>query len=296
LVRYDASPDILEEDKYYESASINDAWDSMQDFLDKQTSSTSSYAGLENLLSFKIAELNPPGKYGIYFEDLNTGGWAGINEEEKFLPYSLLKMSTSVAVFKKIQDGDLSLDKKIILKKEYLDSKSGSLYLKGAGYETTVRELLEYLAMESDNTAVLALSSEFLTMNDIASANVALGFPVNDSFNQNPLLSPKEYSLGFRSLYYSTYLRKQFSETALILLMNTNYVSQLPAGVPKDVKIAHKIGVDLGEGYYHDCGIIYYLPRPYILCVMTKNMPQSTADNFIHEISKVTYDYVSQEK
>jgi beta-lactamase class A len=280
-------------DMYYELLSPQIAWMNVDEFLEKQKSLAVSYAGLKEQLIFKIAELNPSGQYGIYFEDLTTGAWIGINEKQKFYPFSLLKVPVLVAVLKKVQDENLSLEQRLYIKAKYLDSKSGSLYMKGEGYSPTIRELLGYLVKESDNTAVLTLTSELLMMDDIYSANLAMGLPTNDSLSEQPLLSVKEYSNIFRSLYYSTYLRRRFSELALVLMMNTDYSAQLPAGVPKDVKVAHKIGFYKEEGYYHDCGIVYYEPNPYLLCVMTGGLTQSEADNFISSISKVVYDYVS---
>lgn len=293
LVRSVERVDVIETNDY-EFLSPQVAWMNVDEFLETQQSLTVSYSGLKEQLMFRVNDLKPRGNYSIYFEDLTTGAWVGINEKQKFYPFSLLKVPVMVAVLKKVQDENLSLDKTISLKEQYLDSKSGSLYLKGAGYNSTIRELLGYLIKESDNTAVLALGTELLTMDDIVSANLALGLPVDDSVDESPLLSVKEYSNIFRSLYHSTYLRRTFSELALVLMMNTDYTTQIPAGVPEDVKVAHKIGFKKEEGYYHDCGIVYYEPRPYMLCVMTSGMTETEANTFISSISEITYNYVSK--
>jgi len=281
-------------DSDYELLSPQVAWMNVDEFLETQESLTVSYAGLKEQMVFKIDEMKLRGQYGIYFEDLTTGAWVGINEKQKFYPFSLLKVPVMVAVLKKVQDENLSLDKTIYLKPEYLDSKSVSLYLKGEGYEISIKDLLGYLVRESDNTAVLTLGTELLTMDDIVSANLALGLPVSDSASETPLLSVKEYSNIFRSLYYSTYLRRRFSEATLVLMMNTDYTTQIPAGVPEDVKVAHKVGFKKEEGYYHDCGIVYYEPKPYMLCVMTSGVSEDEANKFISTMSGLTYNYVSR--
>jgi beta-lactamase class A len=282
-----------EPDDSYDLLSPQIAWMNVDDFLEKQGTLTVSYAGLKEQLLFYIEGENIDGEYGIYFEDLTTGAWVGINERQKFYPFSLLKVPILVAVLKRAQDDNLSLERRIYIKKEYLDSKSGSLYLKGEGYSPTIKELLEYLIRESDNTAVMTLTNDALVMEDIYSANLAMGLPTNDSLSDTPLLSVKEYSNVFRSLYYSTYLRRSFSEAALVLMMNTDYKSQLPAGVPSNVKVAHKVGFYKEEGYYHDCGIVYYEPNPYLLCVMTGGLSQEEANKFISSTSRIVYNYVS---
>jgi beta-lactamase class A len=291
LVKNTNSPDTPAD---FELLSPQIAWLNVDEFLEYQHSMIVAYGQLKEQITFKVTELRPKGNYGIYFEDLTTGAWIGINEKEKFYPFSLLKVPVMMAVLKKVQDEDLSLEKRLYIHPEYIEHNSGSLYLKGAGYEPTIKELMGYLIKESDNTAVLTLSNELLTMDDIVRANLAIGLPVEDATSEAPLLSTKDYSNIFRSLYYSTYLRRRFSELALILMTETDYNSQLPAGVPKDIKVAHKIGFYIEEGYYHDCGIVYYEPNPYLLCVMTEGMTKAEADKFISSISKTVYSYVSK--
>jgi beta-lactamase class A len=277
----------------YQYISPRIAWIDVDDFLQKQKSMTVSYTDLKQQLLLQIEEMNVSGNYGIYFEDLTTGAWVGINETETFYPFSLLKVPVLVAVLKKVQDENLTLEDRVTIKPEYLDSHSGTLYLKGAGYSPTIEELLDYLIIESDNTAVLTLSNSVLSEDDIYYADIAMGLVSPTTSNTQPVLSAKEYSNIFRSLYYSTYLRRDFSELALILMMNTSYDTQLPAGIPPEVKMSHKIGYYIEQGYYHDCGIVYATPNPYLICVMTSNFTRAEADRFISTISKTVYDYAS---
>jgi beta-lactamase class A len=96
-----------------------------------------------------------------------------------------------------------------------------------------------------------------------------------------------------RSLYLSSYLRRPMSEIALNTMLYTKYNSQIPAGVPSNVPVAHKIGFYFQEGYFHDCGIVYVPKKPYILCVMSKNTNQIEANKIISAVSKIVYDYVN---
>jgi beta-lactamase class A len=72
---------------------------------------------------------------------------------------------------------------------------------------------------------------------------------------------------------------------------------KLAAGVPKGIKIAHKIGTyDTGVAdkpkVYTDCGIVYVPLRPYILCLMTESDEATATKNF-SELSHVVYEYVT---
>ena len=91
-----------------------------------------TYSDLKNQI-IPIANKTYIGYFGIYFEDLNTGAWFGINERDEFLPASLSKIPVIVAILKKVENGEISLNDIMILKKENINPYSGSLYKKGAG-------------------------------------------------------------------------------------------------------------------------------------------------------------------
>jgi len=111
------------------------------------------------------------------------------------------------------------------------------------------------------------------------------------------LISPKDYSNILRTLYYSSYLKRYSSNLLLSYLTQTRFEKSLPAGVPPDVKVAHKVGYYLAkEGEeHHDCGIFYYDHSPYILCIMTQGLTQEEADAFAAQISRITYDFMEEQ-
>jgi beta-lactamase class A len=272
------------------------AWLNVDEFVAEQKTLTVSLRDLRAPINATIHN-NTEGEYGVYIEDLTTGAWLGINEREKFIPASLLKTPIMVAILKKAESGTLSLDQKVPLQPQDLNYEYGTLARKGVGYELTVQELLTIMIRDSDNTALFALSNNFLTSNDIIQAHLAMGLPYP---TMNETISPKEYSTILRSLYYSSYLRRPFSQLGLSLLLETNDTTQLPKELPKDVKIAHKIGVyaspnekGINEGFFHDCGIVYMPGKPYLICVMSKNATQPEANRVISEVSRITYEYMS---
>ena len=110
------------------------------------------------------------------------------------------------------------------------------------------------------------------------------------------LFSTKEYTNFFRSLYISSYLRRPLSEFALSLLITTEFSSQIPAGLPQGVRVAHKLGINSDEKIFHDCGIVYLPQKHYLLCVMSKNSTQEESDRVISNVSKAVYAYRSKNK
>jgi len=269
------------------------AWLDVDTYLEERKAWTVSYQPLKPQLNETLSNVGLSGHFGVYFEDLTTGAWVGINEKDQYLPMSLLKVPTMVAVLKKAEKGELSLDGVVTLQQEDLNGVSGSLAQKGAGYRITVRELLRTMIKESDNTALLTFNRRVLTYEELEEAKQAIG--VHSENDTDEAISPKGYSNILRSLYLSTYLRRPFSQIALSIMSETDYNTQLPAGLPADVKVAHKVGFDANGGLYHDCGIIYLPKKPYILCVMSKDTDYWQANQAISEISQKTYEYVRKE-
>jgi beta-lactamase class A len=273
-----------EQEPEFKLVSPTIAWKEVDDFLEYQKGLRVTYLDVKPEILDIID--GAKGEYGVYFEDLTTGAWLGVNEKEKFAPISLVKLPLMVAVLKKVEKGEINLEQNVTLKPEYLDSGFGTLYQKGAGYKITIKELLTYLIKESDNTAFYALL-DVTSIEEFETTRVAMGLP---KINIPEKISPRDYANMLRSLYYSTYLRRTFSEIGLSLMMNTNFESELAAGLPSDVHVAHKVGIDESLGYYHDCGIIYD-ENPYILCIMSVNTTQEEAARVISSISKKIYEF-----
>jgi hypothetical protein len=208
------------------------------EFMEKQKNYQIAYFTLKEEIN-DIISAQPEGFYGVYFENLQSGSWFGINEKEKFVPGSLLKVPIITAVMKKVQDGDLTLNTELTVRKKDLAFEYGSMAERGYGYNLTILELLNYSTYASENTAVNTLS-QALDDGDIYDALYGLGFPVKDNkLNSSGLISvsPKVYSNFFRSLYLSSYLKRPSSQLLLSLMASTKFNSGIPSGVPKNVMV-----------------------------------------------------------
>ena len=261
----------------------------VKDFLELRNDYIISYQPLrDELLS---ATTDYKGNYGIYFEDLQTGSWVGINERELFIPSSLLKLPIAITIMKLVEDGRISLDKELVLTKEELDSRSGLLYLEGEGYSLTVMKLMELMLKKSDNTAAFVLLRQ-IPEEDLFDAQESVGILI-DRESTEEFLSPKRMANLFRSLYLSNYLRRSSSQYILSILGDTDFNDGIPSGLPEEVKVAHKTGFWLEQQHFHDCGIVYYPNNPYLLCIMTKNNTKAESDLFMGKISNLVYEEIS---
>jgi beta-lactamase class A len=286
--------DIMIKTNQFSLISPQLAWMDVDSFLQIQKQYAIHYYPLKESIVLELNDSSLKGEYGVYFEDLNTGASIGIDEKKKFFPRSLFKVPVMVTILKKIQEGEITLNTTVYLSKEDLNSESGELFTKGVGYPITVKELLEIMIWDSDNTAMSALANRFKDDALYLEVTSIMGLPYPEG--GIAIVSPKEYSNIFRSLYFSNYLKRSFSNLALSILLETDFNDQLVSGVPEDIKISHKFGEDAKLKYYHDCGIIYFPEKPYILCVMSKGSTKEEANSVISNISKVVYEYISNER
>lgn len=233
----------------------------------------------------------------VYFRDLNNGPWFGIKEKEEFLPASLLKVPLMMNVFKQAMDDLSFLSRQFV----WQGGSENNEYFKAENelennQTYSINEAVSYMIRYSDNNATGVLGYAIDTSTLTVSYS-DLGIAPPDKANY--AISARTYASFFRILYNSTFLSKEYSEKALRLLSETDFNQGLVAGVPTGVKVAHKFGerqADATTKQLHDCGIVYYPDKPYLLCVMTRGKDFDKLASFIAQVSKIVYDVVDQEK
>lgn len=277
--------------------SCSNAWSNLDFFLSHRRSPI-PMEGLKFQCVNLLTNGSVKGQYSLYFEDLNSGVWFGIDETNLYNQWSLLKVKVAATVLKKVERREITLASKVKLSPADLDTATLYPELNHAGDELTVRELLDRLIRYSDNTASFALSRLFKAdeFQDTLLAVGTLPAPADKPRNFLPSVSPKEYANALRDLYFAKYLSKPSSELILALMADTVYDSQIRMGLPPDIKVAHKVGFNADCGEFHDCGIVYLPDAPYILCVMSKKSTRDEADRVIREISRLVYEFVRQKK
>ncbi len=235
----------------------------------------------------------------IYFRDLNNGPRFGIGEYDKFHPASLRKVPVLIAY---LHMADLEPD--ILNMTTFFSGKlnadpniedSEQTIAPNTSY--TVRDLLTKMIVFSDNYSFTLLvkelntSSPFLpyaTFRDLDILRMMLD-PRGD------YVSIQNYANLFPVLYNTGYLSKEMSQYALDLLSQSTYKNGLVAGVPPDIRVAHKFGQRYvgKETELHDCGIVYNPEAAYVLCVMTSGRSFASQESVIADISRTVYDAVS---
>jgi len=233
-------------------------------------------------------------KVSLYFEYLPTGTSMRFGDAKQLVAASLLKVPVSMELYRLAEMGKVNLDQEVPLKQEWLDTRYGELYKKGAGYTRTLRELVVIMLEDSDNTALNAVQSFVDDNDDDATKSVYDSLDVDFSSDRLSLaMSARAYASFMKCLYFSCYLSVDSSQEIMTYLTKSTYgiTGRIGKYIPDSVTIAHKIGV-AGEAVQSDCGIVYVPNRNYILCIMLDE-EQGRGGEVIAQISKKVYDYVT---
>ena len=228
----------------------------------------------------------------LYFEYLPTGTSIRVGVEEKRIAASLIKLPFAMEAYYAKEKGLLDFNKKITLTEEMLDSNFGELYKKGIGFELTLKEAVDLMLKESDNTALNAVTS---LVEGVVPPAEGVFNSLDAEFVQNEdftvALTPRAYSSFLKCLYFSCYLDKNDSQELLQTLSESRINNRLPALLPKDLTVSHKIGNYFDETQ-SDCGIVYIEKRNFLLCIMLDGPSTESTNNHIAQLSKFAYDYV----
>ncbi len=241
----------------------------------------------------------------IYFRDLQNGPTLGINEHESFTPASLLKVPLLLAYFN-LRDSISDLfNRKIyfegankVVSQDIVPSRSIEV-----GQVYTVKDLLNYMIKYSDNQAYYVLLNYLNKISPdkdlLKETYIDLGILFPKSFIDETL-SVKSYSSIFIQLFNSSYFsKKENSEEVLSMLSDIDWKDGLNIGIPTNIEIAHKFGerkTSKEIKQLHDCGIVYFLENPYLLCVMTRGDDFKKLSEFIGLVSKMFYEEINSRK
>jgi beta-lactamase class A len=243
-------------------------------------------------------------RVSVFFRDLESKKWFGINDNELFSPASLLKIPLAIAYLKYSEiDPNIMRNGLVYDPGKYGELNTMQHYPPPNNLEIgktyPINELIQRMIVYSDNDAVHPLfhniSTEFYTK---VLTDLGLHIDTDNNSSMN-LVSVRTQAAIFRQLYNASYLNRSQSEYLLNTMTATTFDKGLKAGIPAGVTIAHKFGEStqrtpdlkqLVSVELHDCGIIYKDDPPYILCVMTEGPSYESQEKIIADISKIVYD------
>ena len=237
----------------------------------------------EVISNFRQITNNLSGVYGFYVTDLETGLSYGVLEEEVFQAASLIKLPVMVAMYLEEEEGSLSLSSKYKLKKSDKVAGAGSLYSKPEGYEISYQELIRLMAKQSDNTA-FNIARNLLGDGKIDEIINKIGM-TKTSLQKNET-TPEDIGIFFEELWNGHIINSQHKDELLDFMTDTLYEEWLTAGVPVDVRVAHKYGREVHV--VNDAGIVF-ADEPFVVVIMSKGVVEKEADEIFPKLVKEIY-------
>lgn len=240
------------------------------------------------------------GSVGYIVKDFRTGNVVERNAEQAFPSASLIKLPILAAAFQAVDEGKLTLTAPVTLRRQDKRGGSGILKLAYSGSVFTVRELLEYMIIYSDNTAT-ELIVEMLGYDYLQNTFARLGLQDTtihpDGFrltarhiSDDNMTSPRDMAFLLENIYRRRLVSPEASAEMLDILKHQKLRDRLPRFLPAGWEIAHKTG--LLRKACHDCGIVFSPGADYMICVLTSHdTTYRIAKRFIASLGRLTYDY-----
>ena len=243
-------------------------------------------------LKAKIASYitNYKGQYGVYYYDITTGQEFGINDEDQYTSASCEKIPINLYLYTRIASGAVNPGDTLTYLQEDYEGGTGGIQYEKVGTQYTIDELSKLSIVNSDNVAANMLI-RYLGMQNIKDYMRQIGGQV--VLDDQNVSSPRDMGLYMKLVYEFSENNGTFGNELMNDFLSTElYNDRLPALLPKSVKVAHKIGNEVGV--VNDVGIVF-ADKPYIVAVMSKGVNEEEAPTVIANISKIIYDSVSQQ-
>ena len=236
----------------------------------------------------------------VFYRDLNTRRWFGVNDIDRFYPASLIKLPISIMYYKVADLEPYILDKVLQVPTDVGDNSDqhyppADPLVPGKTY--TIKEMIRHMLMYSDNAPFSVLYDGGKLFRDKILSDLGIYEPPADQKQETWNVTTRSYANIFRMLYNASYVSVQSANEILDLLSQSTFKNGIVAGVPDSVKVAHKFGEAEGvqsdgtvqSRILNDCGIVYKPEAPYILCLMMEGQDYSQMEQVMQRISKDAY-------
>lgn len=246
-----------------------------------------------------------PGRVAVFMKDLRSGREWTYHADDLFPSASLIKVPVMACVFNKMKEGGLTLDSDLTLRRKERVGGSGRLKWAPDGSHYTVREILERMITESDNTALRMLLDDVgfdyfqrgfqttlgLTYTQIHPEGLSLE---NRRIPNENYTTAREMGSLLEKMYKGQLVDRFSSEMMLEYMKGLKTRKRLARPLPVGWQLAHKTG--LLRGACHDVGIVMTPQGEYVLAVLTgQNQNYKVAKSFIEKLAATSYRYLRED-
>ncbi len=240
------------------------------------------------------------GVAGVYVRDVK-GGWGyGIRPDEEFFSASVIKVPIMVAVYRKVDSGELSFTDSFPTEPGDWAAGAGWMQWEDAGKSYTVGDYLYMMMTQSDNVATNALVRIVGGpdhVNEVASSmgaeDTVLYQKVTSERGVVPVYdnrtTTQDMSVMLDEIARGEAASAESCKYMTELMQANELESWLEDPLPLDTAVAGKGG--WLYGVYDEVGIVSHPDRPYTISILTKYGPDpETAKPTLQNISKDVWE------
>lgn len=248
---------------------------------------------------------------GVAFYNMGDGSQLLINAEKEFHAASTMKVPVMMEVFRQAREGKFNIDDPITVKNDFVsivdgsrysisvESDSDALLYKKIGQTETIRNLVHLMITVSSNLATNILiervgaKNVMKLMRSIGARQIQVLRGVEDSKayerGMNNTTTARDLMVILRRIAERRSVSPESSDEMIKIMLDQKFNESIPAGLPSDVKVAHKTGSITKIN--HDAAIIYPPGRkPCVLVVLTRGIEdEKKAHKLIADISSAVY-------
>ena len=251
---------------------------------------------------------------GISFYDCETTIQWSYNADHYFHAASTMKMAVLLGVFREVDRGELSLDAPVHVRNRFTSIVNQEPFMLDLGRDAdpdvyghlgktlTVRELAYWMITKSSNLATnllvdivgIATIQQALDEMDIDGVRVLRGVEDQAAFEAglNNEVTANGLLKLLRLIAEGKAVSQQACDEMLQIMMEQQYRSGIPAGLPKAARVAHKTGNI--STVHHDAGIVYLDDRkPYVLVILTQFPAEKTRGTAVADVSRDIFSAIA---
>ena len=223
------------------------------------------------------------GVAGVYVQDLKGGYGYGVRPDEVFFNASVAKIPIMVAVFRKIDEGELSLSDSFETVPEDWAGGAGWMQWQPAGTYHTIEDYLLMMMTQSDNVATNALirlvgGTEYVNevSESMGAKDTVLYQKVTSeraaAISLDNRTTPSDTAAMLEQIATGKAASHESSEEMVDIMSQNNLESWLKSALPEDTEAANKAGWLYRT--YNDAAIVWHEDHPYAVAIFSKHGPE----------------------
>lgn len=256
----------------------------------------------------------PGATVGVVFREVGGGAAIFVNPDSVFHAASTMKVPVMIEYFRGVDARRIRRDQDLLLDTVFTSIVDGSPYALSAsvdsdstvfarvGQRVPLRWLVDRMIVRSSNLATNTLIALLDARKVDATAaslgtrsmKVLRGVEDGKAFQAglNNQASPRDLATLLEAIEAGKAASQESCREMIGILASQEFNTEIPAGLPGGVRVAHKTGWI--TGVLHDAALVYPERRkPYVLVVMTKGIPdRAVARQLIADISRLVWESI----